>query len=206
MRTLEQKYKGVRFGKSVVLSYSHKEGRVNLFNVICDCGNKYKLSIQNLKNSKKCRKCSSFTHGGRSDKEYDIWAQMKDRCLNVKNKNFIHYGGRGISVCEYWVKNYDTFIKDMGKRPSDKHSLDRIDNNGNYCKENCRWVTQYVQNNNKRNNNNIFCELNNKIYNTSKDVANDFKYSQQYICDMIKGRRKNKLKLNLITNEKNIIK
>lgn len=81
-----------------------------------------------------------------------------------------------------------------------------MDNNGNYEKVNCEWVTQYVQNNNKRNNNKIFCELNNKIYNTSKDVAIDFNYSQQYICGMIKGRNKNKLKLNLITNENNIIK
>lgn len=113
---LEQKYKGVRFGKSVVLSYSHKEGKTNLFNVICDCGNEYKLSIANLKNSKRCRKCSSFTHGGSQDKEYYVWSQMKDRCLNPNNKNYLHYGGRGITVCDEWLKSYDAFIEDMGEK------------------------------------------------------------------------------------------
>lgn len=83
--------------------------------------------------------------------EYNVWSAMKDRCLNPKCKHFHNYGGRGINVCKRWLK-YSNFIKDMGHRPSSKHTLERIDNDGHYEPKNCRWVTRKIQTRNMRRN------------------------------------------------------
>jgi hypothetical protein len=77
--------------------------------------------------------------------EYMIWASMKQRCYNKKSTNYPRYGGRGISVCKEWMDSFDNFIKDVGPRPSMDHSLDRINNNGNYEPSNCRWATRFQQ-------------------------------------------------------------
>lgn len=88
-------------------------------------------------------------HGWSRTPENQCWRDIKQRCLNPKNKAFHHYGGRGITVCERWM-DFQNFISDMGARPSDKHSLDRIDNDGHYEPENCRWTTWDVQRRNCR--------------------------------------------------------
>lgn len=76
---------------------------------------------------------------------------MRQRCENPKRDNYKHYGGRGIVVCERW-KTFENFLADMGERPTPKHSIDRIDVNGNYEKDNCKWSTVIEQRNNMTSN------------------------------------------------------
>lgn len=84
--------------------------------------------------------------------EYRVWAGMLHRCTNPEWRDYHRYGGRGISVDDRWAMSFGEFYRDMGQRPSVKHSLDRKDVNGPYTKSNCRWTTAIEQQNNKRNN------------------------------------------------------
>lgn len=82
--------------------------------------------------------------------EYAIWATMIQRCENPNCRQFKDYGGRGIAVCKAWRESFRAFLNDMGMRPTPTHSLDRINNGGNYEPSNCRWATRQEQNSNKR--------------------------------------------------------
>ena len=89
-------------------------------------------------------------HGKSYSREYCIWVSMRDRCYSNKNKYYYNYGGRGIKVCDRWKNSFENFYKDMGDKPSNKHTLDRIDVNGDYTPENCKWSTWEEQSLNKR--------------------------------------------------------
>lgn len=123
---------------------------------ICDCGQRVVVSRDHLRSghTKSCG-CSlkefvgaaKTTHGKSKTAEYFVWSNMVQRCTNPKKERYPRYGGRGIKVCERW-NVFVNFIADMGPRPSLQHSIDRIDNDGNYEPGNCRWATRKQQQSN----------------------------------------------------------
>jgi hypothetical protein len=144
---------GQRFGKLVVINRAteRKWDRRLAWICRCDCGHELIAAGKSLRNGKttQCRSCGKTFHGRSGTHLYGVWSSMVTRCTNSNNHAFPYYGGRGIQVCERWRK-FENFLADMGERPSTQHSLDRIDVNGNYSPDNCRWTTSEVQVANRR--------------------------------------------------------
>lgn len=149
---------GLRFNQLEVLSRAenYPNGKSRWL-CRCDCGNTTVVSSVNLRfhptKSCGCRKRKAHTHGqtrGRSKtRAYCSWQSMRDRCLNSRSSNYQDYGGRGILVYEKWASSFEEFFKDMGIRPKGT-TLDRVDVNGNYEPNNCRWATPLEQARNQR--------------------------------------------------------
>jgi hypothetical protein len=151
---------GRTFGRLVVTGRAGRSatGRT-LWKCRCECGESVDLRSCNLL-SGNTASCGCLhrevvgrlhrTHGKCQTDEHEIWKGMLARCLNPNHSSYPNYGGRGITVCGSWRMSFTAFLADVGSRPSPEHSLDRIDNDGNYKPGNVRWATRAEQSENRR--------------------------------------------------------
>lgn len=158
---------GQTFGRLLVIGPSSKRNKSGstFWQCQCDCGEITDVSKQSLKSGhtqscgclrlERCRaKITKHGHNGAKGRspEYCAWHNAKRRCLLPQHPEYKNYGERGITMCFDWVNNFSSFIAHIGPRPSNKHTLDRIDNDGNYEPGNVRWVLRAAQLRNRRNN------------------------------------------------------
>ncbi len=151
---------GQRFGRLVVISSAgSSKHQKRTWSCQCDCGVKIITTTGDLRNGT-TKSCSCIqkewaliankSHGMSNSPEYEVWIGMKKRCLNKSQASFKNYGGRGIRVCKRWIESFEGFIKDMGHRPSDDHTIERVDPNGDYEPGNTVWLPSKMQALNKR--------------------------------------------------------
>ena len=152
---------GMRFGKLLVLSKGENKGKNTTWKCVCDCGTVRDYLTYNLTSNKSnscgCQRIESLnkaftTHGGSGTRLYSIFKGMSQRCYNKGNPAYVYYGNKGVEICKEWKNDFSVFREWSEKNGyTDETSIDRIDPNGNYEPDNCRWVSMQKQQNNKLN-------------------------------------------------------
>ena len=195
---------GMKFGRLTVMDRESPKSKKakGLWVCKCECGNVIKVNTSDLKSGNTtscgCKRKETLRqlrtkHGESNTRLYNVWSDMKKRCYNTKNVDYKNYGGRGISVCDEWMdfqNFYDWAIANGYDEtaPRGQCTIDRINVDGNYEPENCRWVDRYIQMNNKRNNRILtyngeshtlaeWCEIVNIPYNCLKSRLNKLHWS-----------------------------
>lgn len=157
---------GKKFWNLTVIEKAGKQGKKIMWKCQCDCGETIVAAGCNIKSGKikscGCRRKRKSRerlskHGLSGTRIHNVWDSMRQRCTNPKNPGYQNYGGRGIQVCKEW-DDFESFYNwAMAHGYTDELTIDRIDVNGNYCPENCRWTTYKVQANNTRTNTWLEC-------------------------------------------------
>lgn len=168
---------GKKFKRLLVIARFSINGKTtNRFICKCECFN-YSIVTKTCLNgrtgscgclNRELMRNEKMTHNMTRTTSYNIWSSMKSRCYNQKNHKYKNYGARGIIVCESWRISFENFLSDMGQRPTKNHSIERINNNGPYSKENCRWATLREQHFNKTKT--VLISYNGNQY-TTEDIA-----------------------------------
>lgn len=145
---------GLKSGRLTAIKRNGFKGEQLAWLCKCDCGNTVTISGYEFGSGgtlscgclQKERTAESLrTHGMSSSREYRSWLAMRQRCTNDKRDNWMHYGGKGITICQEWMDSFENFYSSMGPIPSDRHSIERNDTTGNYEPGNCRWATPTEQ-------------------------------------------------------------
>lgn len=187
---------GQKFGKLTAKEYMFTDkGKSSTWLCECECGNTIPVVLVSLRNGNTqscgCLRLENLrkkvsTHRKTHSSEYYAWSNMIQRCTNPKNPEYKNYGNRGIFVCDKWRNSFQSFLEDVGEKPKKSYSLDRINNQDGYYKENCRWTDSYTQANNQRDRKNETTGIKNISYSNRDDlycvgiIRNGKRYRKQF--------------------------